>query len=354
MASEQVARGLEGIVVAETAISDVRGNAGELVFRGRSIEHWVSMPFTDVAAAIIDCPTNLGDALLRWGALSKAETNLVLSLQGLHPMCMLQAIVPALGKLDADSAQGVSEQPVTEGLLVAAKLPQAIATHFAGGGVQYPLELDYIRRFMLQLPDANMDALEAVNITQVLQLEHSLNAGTFAARVVASTLASADASIAAAFGALSGVLHGGADQAAIEMADRIGDPKNAEQFVTDALAAKVKIMGMGHREYKVVDPRAHYVKRLACELSENTPHARTFATLNAVESAMTKAMAARGKPVHANLEFYKGLVYRCAGIPDRYFTSLFAMARVFGYIAHVAESRVDSRIIRPAARYVGN
>ena len=354
MTSKQVAKGLEGVVVAETAISDVRGDVGELVFRGRSIEHWVSMPFTDVASAIIEHPANLASELMQLGALSQAETNLVLSLRDLHPMRMLQAIVPALGQLDADATRPASEHPAAGGLLIAAKLPQAIATHLAGKGVEYPLEPDYIRRFMRQLPGANMDALEALNITQILQLEHSLNAGTFAARVVASTLANADACVAAAFGALSGILHGGADQAAIEMADQIGDPENAEQFVSDALAAKRKIMGMGHREYKVVDPRARYVKRLACELSENTPHARTFAILNAVETAMTKAMAARGKPVYANLEFYKGLVYRCAGIPDRYFTALFAMARVFGYIAHVAESRVDSRIIRPAALYVGS
>lgn len=347
----EIDKGLEGVVVAETAISDVRGGTGELVFRGRSIEHWVQRPFIDAASAIVDYSGDLAQALYDWGKLSSEEENLVLSLSAtqssasVHPMSMLQCLVPTL----ATPGGGL----LTDGLVVAAKLPQLIATHMAGRKIPYPKEKDYINRFLMQVPGSNQTAADALSVTQILQLEHSLNAGTFAGRVVASTLASVEASIAAAFGALSGSLHGGADQAAMEMADHIGDPARAADFVRTALAAGEKIMGMGHREYKVVDPRARYVKRLAGQLSENTEHAKTFATLCAVEDAVTKAMAEKGKPVHANLEFYKGLLYRCAGFPDRYFTALFAMARVFGYVAHIAESRIDNRIIRPAARYVG-
>lgn len=348
-------KGLEGVVVAETAISDVRGDVGELRFRGHPIDHWVQQEFVAAAAAVVDVPGDLAQALYEWGELSARETALVLSLQDQHPMTMLQSVVPALTVSNNGPVTGglVEDALVAEGLMIAAKLPQLIATHHTGCAVAYPDEPDYIKRFLRQVSGSNLAAADALTITQILQLEHSLNAGTFAARVVASTLAPVASSIAAAFGALSGILHGGADQAAIEMADQIGDPADAAGYVRDALAAKQKIMGMGHREYKVVDPRAGYVKRLAQQLSENTEHAKTFTTLSAVEDAMTQAMAEKGKPVYANLEFYKGLVYRCAGIPDRYFTALFAMARVFGYIAHIAESRVDNRIIRPAARYIG-
>ena len=150
---------------------------------------------------------------------------------------------------------------------------------------------------------------QALSVTQILQLEHSLNAGTFAARVTASTQASLPAAISSALGALSGVLHGGADQAAMEMADQVGAADAAEAFVQAKLKASEKIMGMGHREYKVVDPRAIHVKRLAADLVRGTPHEITYQTLEAVEAAFARAMAERGKPLHANLEFYNCLLY---------------------------------------------
>ena len=207
---------------------------------------------------------------------------------------------------------------------------------------------------MIGMTDPSPVQLRALRVTQILQLEHSLNAGTFAARVVASTQASLPAAVSGAFGALSGVLHGGADQAAIEMADEVGNPAGAKDFVAQALASGLKVMGMGHREYKVVDPRAVHVKALAREVSQGTQHEVTYATLEAVEAAFSEEMRLKNKALHANLEFYKGVVYRALGAPDRAFTALFAMARVFGYVAHVLESRDNSRIIRPAAQYVGN
>ena len=207
---------------------------------------------------------------------------------------------------------------------------------------------------MLGIKQPSALQLRAFTVTQILQLEHSLNAGTFAARVVASTQASMPAAVSGALGALSGALHGGADQAAIEMADMVGHADAAQDFVARALANKTKIMGMGHREYKVLDPRAVHVRELAEALAQGTPHAATFATLIAIEAAFSKEMSRNNKALHANLEFYKGIVYRALGVPDRAFTAVFAMARVFGYVAHVLEGRGTARIIRPAALYVGN
>ncbi len=148
-----------------------------------------------------------------------------------------------------------------------------------------------------------------------------------------------------------GRLHGGADQAALEMAMAIGNPEKAGDYVRQCLADKVKIMGMGHREYRTVDPRAKILKPMAMELCTDPEARRLLETLVAVEDACHDAFAERGKDIWANVEFYKGAVFHSLGIPSEYFTSLFAMARVYGYIAHFLEFRRDSRLIRPRALY---
>ena len=376
-AAESVNTGLEGVTVAATAICDVRGQDGDLLYRGRSIDYWVEQEFTVAAAAILDLPAlgielDLAEVLFAAGELSASEQRFLLTqVSGespRHPMVVLQSLVPLLelGKADELAEQcgwtSAGQREALAGVVLAAKLPQVVATLINSSATPgltgvpgYPDQPDYVRRFlhMLGTTDPSPLQVRALTVTQILQLEHSLNAGTFAARVVASTQASLPAAVSGAFGALSGILHGGADQAAIEMADEVGDAAGAKDFVAHALANGVKVMGMGHREYKVVDPRAVHVKALAKAVSQGTQHAVTYATLEAVEAAFSEEMLLKNKALHANLEFYKGVVYRALGVPDRAFTALFAMARVFGYVAHVLESRVDGRIIRPAAKYVG-
>ena len=357
--SAEINGGLEGVVVAASAISNVQGKRGDLSYRGQSINHWVEQDFASVAAAVIDWPNlyqtqELAQLLFEWGELTESETQVVLNHTDHHPMAVLQGLVPLFKTRHKEQSDG--EDEVLSGVAIAARLPHVVATMIAGKAVHYPHEPDYADRFLKMLGHKKPTHLQrrALSVTQILQLEHSLNAGTFAARVTASTQASLSAAISSALGALSGVLHGGADQAAMEMADQVGSAEAASAFVHGELAAGRKIMGMGHREYKVVDPRAVHVKQLAQELVQGTAHETTYQTLEAVEAAFAGEMAKRGKPLHANLEFYKGCVYRGLGIPDRAFTAVFAMARVFGYIAHVLESRVNSRIIRPAAHYVGS
>jgi citrate synthase len=192
-----------------------------------------------------------------------------------------------------------------------------------------------------------------LDAAQILQMEHSFNAGTFAGRVCASTLAPIQSSISASIGTLFGRLHGGADQAALEMAMEIGSPERAESYVQHCLANKIKIMGMGHREYRTVDPRARILKPMAQELCQDEESRNLLATLVAVEEACQREFAERGKEIWANVEFYKGAVFHSLGIPSHYFTAMFAMARVYGYIAHFLEFRRDNRLIRPRAAYTG-
>jgi citrate synthase len=276
---------------------------------------------------------------------------MVLSLpETIHPMNMLQGLVPLLDESDAFDHFG----PAAHGLTIAAKLPALVATFMTRAPLTTDPKDDYIERFLSDI-GAPVDDMhrEAFEVTQILQIEHSFNASTFAARVVESTEAPIQNAISAAIGTLHGRLHGGADQAALEAADSVAAPADAAAFVDRCIKEKTKIMGMGHREYKVLDPRARHIKRIADTLTRGTPFENTYLILRAIEDRFTERMAENNKPLYANVEFYKGVVFRALGIPTHFFTTGFAMARVFGYIAHFLEARTHSKLIRPAAHYIG-
>ena len=358
MTSEIVAKGLAGVVVEETSISDVQ-SAGKLTYRGVDIAELTQQHFLQVAEWVV-CGSSQGhftQLLQDSSNLTKAETSLVLNAGAdLHPMSLLQGVVPLLS---AGPDLGFGE--ANQGLHVAAKLPAVILTHLHQRPVVLDSAKEYTERFVEALASEGVrklsgpisaELVKAVDVAQILQLEHSLNAGTFAARVVSSTLANVQAAISAGIGALSGPLHGGADQAVLEIADTLADENEARVLVRRTIDEGGKIPGMGHREYRVRDPRAVALETLAERLIVGSEYEPTYRILQAIEDEFRSIMGAQGKALHANVEFYKGLVYRAAGLPNHYFTAGFAMARVFGYIAHFIESRRDNRIYRPAARYV--
>ena len=359
----EVPKGLEGVEVDVTKISLVDGEQGRLSYRGHDVAKLLDWPFTRVVLLVLtgEDPTTpvrreFEIGLAKASRLS-ADDAALLTLAAktdAHPMTVLQGLIPLLSHCDEFEAHG----DAAHGFTIAAKLPTLIAgLHSLRSGKPLPASNDLLdpnARFLAQMGFASNAALaHAFNVTQILQIEHSFNASTFAARVVASTLAPVENVLAAALGALHGALHGGADQAALEMAIEVGDPERAGEFVDECLASGRKIMGMGHREYRVLDPRARYVKTLAAKLAQGTSLEPLYATLEAIEAGINQRMAERGTELHANLEFYKGIVYRAAGLPVDYFTAAFAMARVYGYLAHFIESRINNRIIRPAARYIG-
>ena len=347
-----IAKGLAGVVVDDTAISMVDGERGILAYRGHNIDDLVRRPFDEVAALVA---TGRFDAtfaarLAAAGELSQREAKLIVSLpRSTHPMHVLQGVTPLLDHSDAFAEHGDAAQ----GFVVAAKLPAIIATHLLGRAAS-TAEHGHTDRFLAMIgTPLTPTSRAAFAVTQILQIEHGFNASSFAARVTASTLAPVENALSAGFGTLHGRLHGGADQAALETAEAVGDPKRARDFVDRCLLDKHRVMGMGHREYKVLDPRARHIRSIAAEVSRGTPHEVTFQTLLAIEDRFRERMAECNKPLHANVEFYKGIVYRALGLKPAFFTAGFAMARVFGYLAHFCESRADNRLIRPAARYVG-
>ncbi|MEM6707174.1 MAG: citrate/2-methylcitrate synthase [Pseudomonadota bacterium] len=371
-APQHIDTGLEGIVVGTTAVSDVDGSAGRLSYRGAAIETLVEHPFAEVATLVLLDRPDLSTAPVRAfidGAveLTNAETARVLALpRTLHPMHMLQSMIPTLDRqhdqpaLDTALLSAIDPgrsipaalpMEFAHGLSIARKLPLLVATHRAGMALR-PAGSSYAERFLDAIDAPRQPGLaQAFEVMQILQLEHSFNASTFAARVIASTEAPIENALAGAIGTLHGRLHGGADQAALETADAVGTPENARAFVDRCLEEKRKVMGMGHREYRVLDPRARFAKALAEKLTRGGPHEQTFKTLEAIEARFNDRMAQRGKALYANIEFYKGVIFRSLGLEPSCFTALFAMARAFGYLAHVLESRFDGRLIRPAANY---
>lgn len=373
MAKLTVDPGLEDVVVGQTYISHVDGKAGRLIYRDSSVAELVDLPFADVAGLIVTgaIQADVSAAINDGVALSPAERQWVLALpRGTHPMQVVQGITPLLSRssafdfLTAEHLAGMAHgAPITietladarHALGIAVRLPEVIATHLLGREVSATPEADTLLARFLAWIDAPKSAAarHGFEVMQILQLEHSFNASTFAARVIASTLAPIENALSGAIGTLHGVLHGGADQAALETADRVGSAAAAADFVDDCLANGNKVMGMGHREYQVVDPRAVYAKDFAEQVTTGTEHAETFATLKAIEQRFTERMAEKDKALYANIEFYKGLVFRSLGLPPAFFTPMFAMARIYGYTAHVLEARLNNRLIRPAAQYLG-
>lgn len=373
MAKLSVDPGLEDVVVGQTYISHVDGQMGRLIYRDSSVAELVDLPFADVAGLIVTgaIQADVSDAINRGIALSPAERQWVLALpRETHPMQVVQGITPLLSRNSAFDfvaaehlASMAHDAPLTNetladarhALSIAVRLPEVIATHLLGREVSKAVTADtLLERFLAWIDAPNSAAArQGFEVMQILQLEHSFNASTFAARVIASTLAPIENALSGAIGTLHGVLHGGADQAALETADQVGSASAAADFVDDCLAKGNKVMGMGHREYQVVDPRAVYAKDFAERVTAGTEHAKTFATLQAIEQRFTKRMAEKDKALYANIEFYKGLVFRSLGLPPSFFTPMFAMARIYGYTAHILEARLNNRLIRPAAQYMG-
>ncbi len=356
---------LAGIVVGETAISDVQGEAGLLSYRGIDINDLIGVPYLHVVWMVLfgKWPNepqrkHLVSFMCRHLRLTHDEIDLLQHLpRDLHPMLMLQGMVPLL-RLPEKETLGVGLD-AEHGLFLACKITALTAAHYRleqSKSVLPPtpgklFHENFLTMFHGSAPSA--DQVRMLNAAQILQMEHSYNAGTFAGRVCASTMAPIQSSISASIGTLFGRLHGGADQAALEMAMAIGSPDRAADYVRDCLARKEKIMGMGHREYRTVDPRAKILKPMAMELCQDGESRRLLETLVAVEEACQEEFAASGKEIWANVEFYKGAVFHSLGIPTHYFTAMFAMARIYGYIAHFLEFRQNNRLIRPRAQYVG-
>lgn len=271
-----------------------------------------------------------------------------------HPMSLLRTAVSALALDDAEAGDNGHEANVRKAIRLLAKIPLLITAgrRLAEGmePVAPKAELGQAANllYMLREEEPAEDEVKAMDTSLILYAEHGYNASTFTARVTASTLSDIYSAVTAAIGALAGPLHGGANEKAMEMLLEIGERKNAERWVLDALSARKKIMGFGHREYKTGDSRVPSMKRVGREMAVAKGGAKWPELADIVEATME-----REKGIFANVDFPCGYVYYMMGIPIQLFTPIFVSSRVAGWAAHVIEQHDNNRLIRPGHIYTG-
>jgi citrate synthase len=369
MSETTYAKGLEGVIAAESAICRIDGEKGRLHYMGYEITDLVEhCSFEEVTYLLLygDLPTSEQLAAFS-GKMRRARPlpDPVLSMirqfpDNAHPMELLQSVISYLsGNVEHQIHHG-PHCNCRDTLHQVAQIATVVATYQRmreGNEYLEPRsDLSHGANFLYLLRGEEPSAEEGsiMDKALILHAEHSFNASTFTARVVASTMSTCYCSISAAMGALFGHLHGGANERVMEMVEQIGSKENARAWVSDALDRKQKIMGMGHRVYRAKDPRSVVIERYLEKLSASKGDFTSYEILKETEKVFRERMEEKGKPVYPNVDFFSGAVYRLLGIPTILFTPVFAMARASGWLSHILEQRSDNRIYRPKALYKGH
>jgi citrate synthase len=358
--------GLAGVPATRSGISYVDGGKGILEYRGIRIENLAKeSTFLETTYLLLygKLPTDLELSRFRQdvGLHRKIKYRIVDLIKCLpesgHPMDALQAAVAALGMFyPAKNVMDPATQYDSTVRLIA-KIPTIIAAfarmRHGDEHISPRNDLEHAANFLYMLTGKEPDPLMAqvLDTSMILHAEHTMNASTFSGLVVASTLADPYTVVASALGTLTGPLHGGADEEVIRMLERIGSVENVRPTIERMLKAKEKIWGMGHRIYKTKDPRARILQYLAKRLFERFGSSPLYEVALEVERVAGEYLAPKG--VYPNVDFYSGILYHKMGIAPDCFTTIFAMSRVGGWLAHWLEQLKDNRIFRPDQIYEG-
>ena len=357
------AKGLDGIVAATTRLSDVQGDVGQLIYCGYDINELAGKVTYEEVIHLLhhDHLPNRAELDELKGLLAikrdlpKGVVDMLKSFpKDTPPMHVIRTAVSALGCFDPDSDNNSMDESRLKALRLIARIP-IITAYFhrvRQGKKLLPPEpsLGEAANFLYLMdgekPSQEMES--TMDMCYVLHADHGMNASTFSARVTISTLSDMYSAITSAIGTLKGPLHGGANEGVIKMLQEIGSLDNVDAYIADALAQKKKIMGIGHRVYKTLDPRAPHLKRMAQILSAKIGEPKWIQMSERIADTMLKK-----KNLHANVDFYSATVYYSLGIPTDLFTPIFAVARTSGWTAHVLEQLADNRLIRPQSVYTG-
>ena len=361
--STTAGKGLEGVVVANTKLSSVRGLKGELIYAGYNIDDLAGHVSYEEVIHLLHHGRlpNRGELeeqneLLRgFRELPRGVVEIIKHLpKDTPPMHAIRTGVSALGCGDTSAEEQSLYQQRRQCMRLIAQIPVITAffhRHRLGLDLVMPdPKLGEAANFLYMISgeQPSDEAVSTLDMCYVLHADHGMNASTFSSRVTIATLSDVYSAITSAVGTLKGPLHGGANEGVIKMLQEIGSLEKVDAYIEDALAQKKKIMGIGHRVYKVLDPRAPHLKRMASILSEKLGDPKWIKMSERIAELMLEK-----KGLNANVDFYSATVYYSLGLPIDLFTPIFAIARTSGWTAQILEQLADNRLIRPGAEYVG-
>jgi citrate synthase len=356
--------GLEGVIANSTALSDVLGEKGQLIYCGYDINELVGkVSYKEVVYLLwhrklpnrqeldtfvreLRSQRQLPDPVIDFLKSAPKDAN---------PMDVMRTAISMLGLYDPDNGKEITpEINRHRATSITAKIG-VIAAYFhrARQGKSLPPVRDDLTEaehflYLICGEPQSKEASDTLDVAFILHADHGMNASTFSARVTISTLSDIYSAITAAIGTLKGPLHGGANEGVIHMLEEIGSPDKVDAYVEKQLAEKKKIMGIGHRVYKTLDPRAPHLRAMAVKLSEKLGEPKWIKMSERIAQLMKEK-----KNLNANVDFYSATVYYSLGIPTDLFTPVFAIARCSGWCAQILEQLEDNRLYRPLSEYVG-
>lgn len=354
--------GLEGVIVGDTAISTVGKEGVGLTYRGYDIDDLAAhSTFEEVAYLLVygELPTiaqlqAYRDRLVKFRRLPNELRLLLETIPGsAHPMDVLRTGISMLGSLESESAQHPADK-ISDRLIACTPSILLYWYHFHRNNKRletWNTEEQTVAGFFLHLLTGKKPEEEyrrAMDVALILYAEHEFNASTFSARVTASTESDFYSAIVSAIGTLRGPLHGGANEEAMKLISSFKTPDQAEKGVKEMLGKKMKIMGFGHRVYKISDPRSDIIKAWSQKLSTRARDGYLFNISERIEKVMHE-----DKKLFPNLDFYSATTFHFCGVPTSLFTPVFVMSRLSGWSAHILEQRAHNRLIRPEAKYIG-
>ncbi|MBX3399768.1 MAG: citrate synthase [Gemmataceae bacterium] len=368
MTDSEYKPGLEDVPAAKSAISFIDGKRAQLEYRGVPVEILAREScFEETAWLLLKGELPTQKELADFDADLRERRSIHFRLKDLikclpatgHPMEALQATTAALGMFHPHRQVTCATKNWDAACRILAGLPTVVAAFARTRRGEEPIDprpdLDHAANFYYMLfgKEPSAATRKVLDACLILHAEHEMNASTFTARVTASTLASPYQTIAAAVGSLSGPLHGGANEEVLLMLEKIGAKENVQSWLDEKLAndPKFKVMGLGHRVYKVKDPRATVLQELAEHMFAESARPKNYEIALELERITAGIYGAKG--VYPNVDFYSGVVYQSLGIPTDVFTPIFAIARVAGWLAHWLEQLNGNRIFRPAQIFVG-
>ena len=361
--SDEIKKGLLGIVVDETTISQVMPDINALTYRGYAVQDLCeTCKFEEVAYLVLkgDLPNSI--QLNKFKKEERENRNITINLREIikhmpkrsHPMDVVRTVVSVMGLEDKETSDNSPEANMRKAMRIFAKTPTAIAAFFRarkGKKVMPPKkELSFSENFFYmcfgKVP--RKEIVKAFDVSLILYAEHSFNVSTFTARTITSSLSDMHGAITGAVASLKGPLHGGANEEVMHMLKKIKKPENAKKWILDALKKKKLIMGFGHRVYSKGDSRVPTMKKYYLKVAEILKEKKLPKMSQIIETIMIEK-----KNIHPNLDYPSGPTYHLMKFDTDFFTPIFVMARITGWSAHIMEQHASNKLIRPLSKYSG-